>query len=151
MGKTLLVILVVFCIVITIIGNIRYHSKSTQERLKADKKEKEDWVNKYSGTAEGRITEHHWDTHLVSSGVGTGRTMKEDTIDATDSIFMVSYEFEVDGKTYTGQGEGSPAFQVRKVQTICYDPSDPNDNCTLFYLNAMKYRYGLVDKKGNKI
>ena len=72
----------------------------------------------------------------MKSGVGTGRTMKEDTIDSSDSVFYVTYEFEVDGQTYTGKGEGSPAFQVRKHQLICYDPSDPNLNCTLFYLNS---------------
>ena len=150
MVRYLLIGLLIFAVIITIIGRIRYRG-AYQERIQEEKQKNKDLVNRYSGRAEGRITEHHWDTHLVSSGVGTGRTMKEDTIDATDSIFMVSYEFEVDGKTYTGQGEGSPAIQVRKAQTICYDPSDPNDNCTIFYLNAMKYRYGLVDKKGNKI
>ena len=133
--KNLLIGLVIFVVVFTIINRIRYNSPENQERLKAVKKEKEERYKNYTGRAEGKIIEHHWETYM-KSGVGTGRTMKEDTIDASDSDFFVTYEFEVDGQTYTGKGEGSPVFQVRKHQTICYDPSDPNLNCTLFYLNS---------------
>lgn len=136
MGKYLLIGLFIFVTVFVIVNKIKRNSPENQERLKAAQKEKEERYTNYTGRAEGKIIEHHWDTHLVSSGVGTGRTMKEDTIDATDSDFFVTYEFEVDGQTYIGKGEGSPAFQVRKHQTICYDPSDPNLNCTLFYLNS---------------
>lgn len=135
MTKYLLIGLLIFTIVFTIVNRIRFHSPKIQERLKAAKKEREERYRNYTGRAEGKIIEHHWETYL-KSGVGTGRTMKEDTIDATDSVFYVTYEFEVDGQTYVGKGEGSPAFQVRKYQTICYDPSDPNLNCTLFYLDS---------------
>ena len=135
MMKYLLIGLVVSVVVFSIICRIRYYSPANQERLKAEQKEKEERYKNYTGRAEGKIIEHHWETFL-KSGVGTGRTMKEDTIDSSDSVFYVTYEFEVDGQTYTGKGEGSPAFQVRKHQLICYDPSDPNLNCTLFYLNS---------------
>ena len=135
MLKILLIGLVIFVVVFTIINRIRYNSPENQERLKAVQKEKVERYKNYTGRAEGKIIEHHWETFL-KSGVGTGRTMKEDTIDSSDSVFYVTYEFEVDGQTYTGKGEGSPAFQVRKHQLICYDPSDPNLNCTLFYLNS---------------
>lgn len=135
MTKYLLIGLVIFTIVFTIVNRIRYNSPEVQERLKAEKKEREERYKDYTGRAEGKIIEHHWET-FMKSGVGTGRTMKEDTIDSSDSVFYVTYEFEVDGQTYTGKGEGSPAFQVRKYQLICYDPSDPNLNCTLFYLNS---------------
>ena len=135
MGKYLLIGLFISMTVFIIVNKIKHHSPEYQERLKTEKKEKEERYMNYTGRAEGKIIEHHWETYM-KSGVGTGRTMKEDTIDASDSDCYVTYEFEVDGQTYIGKGEGSPAFQVRKHQTICYDPSDPNLNCTLFYLNS---------------
>ena len=48
----------------------------------------------------------------------------------------ISYQFEVNGQVYYGEGEGSGAFWERDKQTICYDPNDPDDNCTLYYLNS---------------
>ena len=48
---------------------------------------------------------------------------------------IVTYQYEVDGQIHTGEGEGSGALWHRKHQMICYDPSDPGDSCTLFYLN----------------
>lgn len=89
----------------------------------------------YTGRAQGRILEHHWKTHFTGQSAGP---RNEDNIDATDSVYMVKYEFEVDGKTYKGEGEGSPALQGRKNQTICYDPSDPTKNYTLYYLNSKR-------------
>lgn len=49
---------------------------------------------------------------------------------------MLTYEFEVDGISYTGKGEGAGAFWKKESQTICYDPNNPNDNCTLFFYNS---------------
>ncbi len=135
----LLILLIIFIVIFTIIGRIRFNSKASQERLAECKKEKQDWFKNHSGRAEGRILEHHWDT-FFTSGVRDGSSMKEDTIDSTDSVFMVTYEFEVNGQTYTGKGEGSPSFQAREKQTICYDPSDPNDNCTLYYYNGQAHK-----------
>ena len=65
--------------------------------------------------------------------------MKEDAMDAAEVVFMVIYEFEADGRIYTGKGESSTAFTTGKTQTICYDPSDPDLNCTLSFLNSQKY------------
>ena len=134
MGRYLLIGLLIFAIVITIIGRIRYFSPETQERLKAEKKAKEERFKNYTGRAEGRILEHHWEYYMDSAQAM--KQHREDDMDISDDRFIVSYEFEVDGQTYTGKGEGSSDFRVRKHQTICYDPSDPNQNCTLCYLNS---------------
>ena len=136
MGETLIVIgyvagVILVCVLIVVLTSLsRKHFNKV-----AVLPEK---YRSYTGRAEGRILKHHWET-FMKSGVGTGRTMKEDTIDSSDSVFYVTYEFEADGKTYKGEGEGSPVFKVRKSQTICYDPSDPTKNCTIYYLNSQKY------------
>ena len=106
---------------------LMWWSKSTEKKAKARAQEK---YKDYTGRAEGRILEHHW-VH-VSSGRRDPETGKEDV----DSYFMVTYEFEANGQTYRGEGEASASFRGRKNQTICYDPSDPNRNCSLFYLNS---------------
>ena len=62
-------------------------------------------------------------------------------VDDMDSVYIISYEFEVDGKTYKGQGEGSSSSKEGEIQTICYDPSDPNVNCTLNYLDDQLERF----------
>ncbi|MBR1797835.1 MAG: hypothetical protein IJ757_07485 [Clostridiales bacterium] len=48
----------------------------------------------------------------------------------------ISYEFEVDGKTYKGHGEGSGAIWDKKHQKVCYDPDDPNNNCTKYLYDS---------------
>jgi len=135
MGFKIFVGMVIFIIIFTTFCKIRYYSPENQEKIKNAAKEKQARIDRYSGRAEGKIIEHHWET-TMSARVASRQ--REDDMDVLDHIYIVSYEFEVDGKIYTGKGEGSPAFQVRKKQTICYDPSDPNVNCTLFYLNIMK-------------
>ncbi|MBO4688290.1 MAG: hypothetical protein J5636_07225 [Clostridiales bacterium] len=102
-------------------------SRSTEKKAKARALEK---YKNYTGRAEGRILEHHW-VH-VSSGRRDPETGKDDV----DSYFIITYEFEADGQTYRGKGEASASFMGRKTQTICYDPSDPNQNCSLYYLNS---------------
>ena len=62
-------------------------------------------------------------------------------VDDMDSVYIVSYEFEVDGKTYKGQGEGSSSSKEGETQTICYDPSDPTVNCTLYYLDEQLEKF----------
>ena len=49
---------------------------------------------------------------------------------------VISYQFEVNGQIYTGEGEGNGAFWQKDKQMICFDPNDPDDNCTLYYLNS---------------
>lgn len=49
----------------------------------------------------------------------------------------MNYEFEVDGKIYKGEGIGSGALWQRKQQVICYDPDNPEDNCTKYYYDRM--------------
>ena len=135
MLRNLLIGLFIFTVVITIIGRIRYNSPAVREERERAIKERQDYLNRFTGRAEGRIIEHHWKEYQTPKAMRQPK-YKEDNMDDTEIVFMVSYEFEVDGKTYTGNGEGSPAFQVRKQQTICYDPSDPNVNCTLYYYNS---------------
>ena len=94
-----------------------------------NEKEREELLKNLSGRIDGKILEHHWEKRGKFNHTG-------DPIDDFDEVFMVTYEFEVNGQTYTGKGEGSPAFQAKGKQTICYDPSDPNVNCTLYYFNG---------------
>lgn len=49
MTKYLLIGLLIFGVVFTIIGRIRYNSKSTQERLKTKEKERDEWFKRLSG------------------------------------------------------------------------------------------------------
>jgi len=102
-------------------------SRSKEKKAKQRAQEK---YKDYTGRAEGRILEHHW--VRVSSGRRDPETGSEDT----DSYFIITYEFEVNGQTYRGEGEASASFKGRKTQTICYDPADPNRNCSLYYLNS---------------
>ena len=118
----------IFAAVFTIIGRIRFNSDSNQERLQKKRKEREECFKRLSGRAEGRIVEHHWDRYGEYN-------YTRDPINDFDYLFMVTYEFVVNGQTYTGKGEGDPAFQAKKKQTICYDPSNPDENCTLYYYN----------------
>ena len=48
----------------------------------------------------------------------------------------ITYQFEVNGQIYTGEGEGDGAFSKRNKQMICYDPNDPNENVTLYFVNS---------------
>ena len=136
MGETLIVIgyvagVILVCVLIVVLTSLsRKHFNKV-----AVLPEK---YRSYTGRAEGRILKHHWE-RVGGSSVRFGSTMKEDNMDDTESFFIVTYEFEADGKTYKGEGEGSPVFKVRKSQTICYDPSDPTKNCTIYYLNSQKY------------
>lgn len=127
----LLILIVVFIIVF---GRARHQSKESQKRLKEYDIEKLEWYKYYTGRAEGRILKRRWESSSVS-GARNGSVMKEDSMGSSDLAKIVTYEFEVNGKTYTGKGIGCPHFQERKKQTICYNPSNPNENCTLYYFN----------------
>ncbi|MCR5617266.1 MAG: hypothetical protein K6F83_03145 [Clostridiales bacterium] len=143
MTKYLLIGLLIFAVVFTIIGRIRYNSKSTQERLKTKEKEKDEWFKRLSGRTEGRIIEHHWEDHGISTGPHKN---SEEDMDVTDTVFMVTYEFEVNGQTYTGNGAGSPSFGERESQMICYDPSDPEDNCTMYFYKSESIKRSNIKK-----
>ena len=82
-----------------------------------------------SGRAEGRILTSRTDRHEHVTGSGRDKEYH------STYHCMLTYEFDVDGVTYTGSGEGSGAFWQQKHQTICYDPNNPDDNCTLYYYN----------------
>ena len=86
----------------------------------------------YTGRVEGRVLEYHW----VKSNPGKYIRDPETGRVETQDEFIVTYEFVVDGRTYTGTGVGSTSPSRRKFQLICYDPSDPDQNCTLYYLNG---------------
>ena len=76
-----------------------------------------------TGVANGRILSHYEDTYQSwDSERGTYDTMSRGTV--------VSYEFEVNGVTYTGSGYGSWTRKNRQYQPILYDPQNPSDNCT---------------------
>ena len=86
----------------------------------------------YTGRVEGRILESHWNK------INSGKYIRDPETGRVESQeeFIVTYEFVVDGQTYMGTGVGSTSLSRRQFQTICYDPSDPNQNCTLYYLNG---------------
>ena len=86
----------------------------------------------YTGRVEGRVLEYHW----VKSNPGKYIRDPETGRVETQDEFIVTYEFVVDGRTYTGTGVGSTSPSRRKFQLICYYPSDPDQNCTLYYLNG---------------
>ena len=83
-----------------------------------------------SGRMKATIIDRHQERTL------TYRSTDPEENDRYEYRTMVTYQFEVDGQTYTGEGEGSGAFWQSKEQMICYDPNDPSDNCTLFYYNS---------------
>ena len=86
----------------------------------------------YTGRVEGRVLESHW----VKSNPGKYiRDPETGRVDSQEE-FIVTYEFLVDGRTYTGTGVGSTSPSRRQYQPICYDPADPNQNCTLYFLNG---------------
>ena len=101
--------------------------RSTDKKAKARAKEK---YKNYTGRAEGRILEHEWVRHY------TGFRDPETGDENSDLLFIVKYEFEANGQTYQGEGEASGSIFQRKTLTICYGPSDPNQSCSLYYLNC---------------
>lgn len=54
--------------------------------------------------------------------------------DVCEDKCFVTYEFYVDGRRYEGSSESSDSELDKNEQVICYDPNDPNNNCTLWYL-----------------
>lgn len=89
-------------------------------------------MNYLTGRAVGTILSGEY--YITSNDVAhpTGQTPES----SSTHTYIVTYEFKVNGVTYQGQGEGSYAFWERKRQTICYDPKNPEDNCTLFYYDS---------------
>ena len=85
-----------------------------------------------TGRAVGTILNGTLYTETYDYGHQTGQTVET----TTTHRYIVTYEFKVNGVTYQGQGEGSYAFWERKRQTICYDPKNPEDNCTLFFYDS---------------
>lgn len=83
-----------------------------------------------SGRAKGTVINSYEEKILLSS-----YHYSPDDRDHYEYKTIVMYQYEVDGKVHTGEGEGSGALWHRKHQMICYDPDDPGDSCTLFYLN----------------
>lgn len=101
-------------------------SRHTDKKAKQRAQEK---YKNYTGRAEGRILEHEWVRRYTGSrDPETGR-------DNYDLQYIVKYEFEANGQTYQSEGEASGSIFQGKTLTICYDPSDPNQSCSLYYLN----------------
>lgn len=81
-----------------------------------------------SGRAEGKILKRDIVKHESKPA---GRGGNGDVSNYTECY--VTYEFVADGITYTGRGKGSGNYIDRNSQIICYDPQNPDDNCTLYY------------------
>ena len=96
---------------------------------KAKKRAQEKYKN-YTGRAEGKILDHSWVRKYSNNP--DPETGKE----YSDQLFIITYEFEANGQTYRGEGEASGSLFGRKTQMIAYDPADPNQNCSLYYLNS---------------
>ena len=83
-----------------------------------------------SGRAMGTVTNYRKERILRYE------SHDSETSDSYEYLTIISYQFEVGGRVYYGEGEGNGAFWQRDKQMICYDPNDPDDNCTLYYLNS---------------
>lgn len=84
-----------------------------------------------SGRTMGTVVNLYEDKTLITSA-----NQSSDGRDHYDSRTIVTYQYEVNGQLHTGEGEGSGAFRDRKQQMICYDPEDPGNSCTLYFLNS---------------
>ena len=84
-----------------------------------------------SGRAMGTVTNYRKERILRYE------SHDSETSDSYEYLTIISYQFEVNGRVYYGEGEGNGAFWQRDKQMICYDPSDPNDNCTLYTVDSM--------------
>ena len=84
-----------------------------------------------TGRAMGTVTNRYKEQVLL-----TPYYTSTDNRDHYEYKTRLTYQFEVNGRVYTGEGEGSGAFWQKNQQMICYDPEDPNTNCTLFYLKS---------------
>ena len=83
-----------------------------------------------SGRATGTITDYR------KERIPRYESNDPESSDSYEYRTIISYQFEVNGQIYTGEGEGNGAFWQKDKQMICYDPNDPDDNCTLYYLNS---------------
>lgn len=90
----------------------------------AVRKAKRERYLKMTGRAEGRVLERR----MVKKNVHNTREGED-----YDLKCIIKYEFEAsDGRIYRNEGEGSGAIWEKKSQKICYNPEDPNDNCTKY-------------------
>ena len=86
--------------------------------------------SRLSGRAMGTVTDYRKERYLRNE------SHDPETGDSYEYVTIIRYQFEVNGRIYTGEGEGNGAFWQKDKQMICYDPNDPDDNCTLYYLNS---------------
>ena len=89
---------------------------------------------KYTGRADGLISNFRTEEYRRGHG---------DDEKVTYKCFM-DYEFEANGRIYKGRGEGSGALWERKMQKICYDPDNPENNCTKYYYEKMTGSGGML-------
>ncbi|MBO7424076.1 MAG: DUF3592 domain-containing protein [Clostridia bacterium] len=82
----------------------------------------------YTGRALGKITNRNM--------ISVQRGHDDEGRPEYTTKCMVSYEFTVGGVLYKGEGEGSGAGRDKYEAEICYDPSDPDQNCTAYYFNS---------------
>lgn len=83
-----------------------------------------------SGRAMATVTDYHKERILRYESTDP------ESSDSYEYRTIISYQFEVNGQIYTGEGEGNGAFWKKNKQMICYDPNDPDENCTLYFLNS---------------
>ena len=86
--------------------------------------------SRLSGRAMGTVTDYRKERYLRNE------SHDPETGDSYEYVTIIRYQFEVNGRIYTGEGEGNGAFWQKGKQMICYDPDDPEENCTLFYMNS---------------
>lgn len=81
------------------------------------------------------------------TGRALGKVLKRYSVSVDDGVdedghrkyttrFIVHYEFTVGGVTYTGSGIGSSRLRDKYETEICYDPDDPEHNCTACFFNS---------------
>ncbi len=103
----------------------------------AIRKKKREHYAKMTGRAEGKVLSWRMvKTNVRNTPEGEDYNLK----------CIVKYEFEADdGRIYRNEGEGSGALWNRRTQKICYNPEDPNDNCTKYVYDD---KMGISDAVG---
>ena len=119
MDKTMMIVIAVVAVIVVfaILSSIKNAARRRIEK---------EFYERMIGRATGNILSRNVTKERVE-------TSRDDEEEKYEYVCYVTYEFIVNGITYKGSGEGARFGSQKKQQTICYDPADPNSNCTEYY------------------
>ncbi|MBO4688157.1 MAG: DUF3592 domain-containing protein [Clostridiales bacterium] len=119
MDKTMMIVIAVVAVIVVfaILNSIKNAARRRIEK---------EFYERMTGRATGNILSRNVTKERVE-------TSRDDEEEKYEYVCYVTYEFVVNGITYKGSGEGARSGSQKKQQTICYDPADPNSNCTEYY------------------